>query len=278
MDYQDDAMSAVGFLVEDLGLSDLNPVDCGWHRRERGRRFGPGIQDRFVLHYVLSGRGVYRCAGRSFMLEARQLFLIRPGQVVLYEADASEPWTYVWIGFRGDAAQRLLTLAGFDDDRLTAPLPEMEETFLSLRRRDPGRPLSAVWLCAKLYELLERLRERQTPPQAAPQPVMHVRRALAYIHGNYAGPITIEGMARAIGVDRRYLSRIFTEQTGSSPQAYLVSYRLEKAAALLAAGGCTVGEAAHSVGYADAFTFSRMYRKKYGLSPRESLLQGRDTR
>ncbi len=271
MDYQDDALKAVPFLVENMGLSDLNPTDCGWHKRERGRRFGPGIQARFVLHYVLSGRGVYHCGGRSYPLAARDVFLIHPGQVVMYEADAADPWTYVWIGFQGTQAQRLLSLAGFDEEKLTAALPEMEETFLSLRHRDPSCPLAATWLCAKLYELFERLRDRQTPAAPATQPALHVRRALAYIQGNYAGEITIEGIARAIGVDRRYLSRIFTEEVGVCPQTYLVRYRMERAAFLLNAGGCTVGEAARSVGYTDAFGFSRMYRKTFGFSPQESI-------
>lgn len=61
---------------------------------------------------------------------------------------------------------------------------------------------------------------------------------------------------------------------GISPQAYLVGFRLEKAAALLADRRCTVGEAAKSVGYEDAFVFSRMYKKRYGLPPSATLAAG----
>ena len=63
-----------------------------------------------------------------------------------------------------------------------------------------------------------------------------------------------------LGIDRRYFSRLFTREAGVSPQAYLIAVRLQKAAGLLASRLCSVAEAAESVGYADAFAFSRMYK------------------
>ena len=259
------------FLVDNLHLRDVNPLNCGWHRREPGKWFGPGVRDHTIFHYVLSGKGTYTCGGQTYPVESGELFLIRPDTLVYYEADKANPWTYVWIGFEGEAAERMLDLSGFRKNRLTASLPELNDTFSSLARQDPAVPLPAVRLCGVLYDVFTHLQQRQAPPAPASMPELYVRRSMEYIRANYSQPLTVGEIARLMGIDRRYFSRIFTQIAGTSPQAYLVGYRLDRAAALLADQCCTVGEAAKSVGYADAFTFSRMYKRRFGVSPSETL-------
>ena len=266
-----DAQAAVCFLVDNLHLRDVNPLNCGWHRRGAGQWFGPGVRDHTILHYVLSGKGTYTCGGQTYPVEPGELFLIRPDTLVYYEADKADPWTYVWIGFEGEAAERMLELSGFRDGRLTASLPELNDAFASLARQDPAVPLPAVRLCGTLYDVFAHLQQRQAPPVPASMPELYVRRSMEYIRANYSQPLTVGEIARLMGIDRRYFSRIFSRIAGVSPQAYLVGYRLDRAAALLAGRRCTVGEAAKSVGYADAFTFSRMYKRRFGVSPAETL-------
>ena len=60
------------------------------------------------------------------------------------------------------------------------------------------------------------------------------------MQANYDRPITVEGMAGMLGIDRRYFSRLFTREAGVSPQAYLIAVRLQKAAGLLASRLCSV--------------------------------------
>ena len=106
MDYMDDARQAVGFLVDNMHLPGLNPINCGWHQRQSRRRFGPGVRDHYILHYVLSGKGEYTCEGETYPVGRQEVFLIRPGERICYEADAHTPWAYAWIGFEGEGAER----------------------------------------------------------------------------------------------------------------------------------------------------------------------------
>lgn len=87
----DDARQAVGFLVDNMHLPGLNPINCGWHQRQSRRRFGPGVRDHYILHYVLSGKGVYTCEGETYPVGRQEVFLIRPGERICYEADAHTP-------------------------------------------------------------------------------------------------------------------------------------------------------------------------------------------
>lgn len=149
----------------------------------------------------------------------------------------------------------------------TASLPERREFFQSLKMEKSGTLLSPLLLCGRLYELFDWLRQRQSVPAAISAPEQYVRRAAEYIRANFARPITVEGLAGAMGIDRRYFSRIFTESMGISPQAYLVGFRLEKAAALLADRRCTVGEAARAWAMRTRSSFPACIKSGMGCLP-----------
>ena len=124
---------------------------------------------------------------------------------------------------------------------------------------------SEIYLCGMIFELFAHLKEldkSNTRPAYT-----YARRAENYIQANYMYDISVAGIAKMLGIDRRYFYRIFVEYTGTSPQNYLVKYRMGKAAELLSHYDCTVSEAARSCGYKDAFNFSKMFKKEYGISP-----------
>ena len=67
--------------------------------------------------------------------------------------------------------------------------------------------------------------------------------------------------------------RLFKRETGESLFQYLVRFRLEKAAGLLLQEDLPVREVAARVGIDDPFYFTRMFKKKYGVSPSEYAIQ-----
>ena len=74
-------------------------------------------------------------------------------------------------------------------------------------------------------------------------------------------------MADELGLDRSYLHRIFKAATGASPQEYLLDLRIRKACDLLQRTDLSVSIISRSVGYEDTLYFSRLFKKKKGVSP-----------
>lgn len=65
-----------------------------------------------------------------------------------------------------------------------------------------------------------------------------------------------------------YISKIFKSETGDAPISYLIDIRLSHAMELLKNGSCdSVQQAAQMVGYDDAYHFSKLFKKKYNISP-----------
>lgn len=90
--------------------------------------------------------------------------------------------------------------------------------------------------------------------------------AITYIQQNYASPLTLSMLAEEFQMTGEQLSYQFHKCTGIRPIDYLIQYRLERAANMLE-HDCSVKDTAAAVGYPDAFYFSRLFKKHFGISP-----------
>lgn len=93
--------------------------------------------------------------------------------------------------------------------------------------------------------------------------------AARYIRTHFREKIKINDLASHIGISRSYLVRIMRQQTGLSPQAYLIKVRMENAAELLLRSRDTIREIAADSGYDDALAFSKVFKRYFGVSPSE---------
>ena len=90
-----------------------------------------------------------------------------------------------------------------------------------------------------------------------------------YIETNYSRQITVEEISNHVGINRKYLTKLFNEKMDNSPKNYLIQYRINKACRLLKQSTLSIQEVSHSVGYTDALVFSKIFKKVVGTCPRE---------
>jgi AraC-like DNA-binding protein len=99
------------------------------------------------------------------------------------------------------------------------------------------------------------------------EPQRLVRLTMAYIHEHFTEPISREDLARHFCVNERYLTRCFHQETGITPIAYLIRYRIQQAKALLEAGQLSVTDVALATGFSDSGYFGRVFQKEVGITP-----------
>jgi hypothetical protein len=213
-------------------FKEVNPLIYGWEDCEKSHAFGPASREYYLIHYIISGSGIFQRNGQIFSLTKGCMFLIRPYEITFYKADDIDPWEYIWIGFDGKLVPTLLQSSGFSDDKCTLCIPSLRNTFLSMKEAGNLQHSSEIFLCSKIYELFSHLQEEFAPPLKGTTGSLYSKRAKDYIMANYANNISVEGIASMLGIDRRYLCRVFRKHIGDTPQNYLVNYRLEKAAIL----------------------------------------------
>ncbi len=244
-------MNGYELILANRHFSDLNPILFGYEKCEPRHRFGPAVRRYVLLHYVESGRGKFRRGGKEYSVEQGQVFRILPGETTVYEADENDPWVYRWLGFDGALSERFATLE---------PVFSISERAARLFEIEDGR-VSECRVAANLFLLYNELFEKQTGGD-------YVRRVQDHLRATYMQSVSIAELARQIGLDRRYLTRIFHERTGESIQDCLIRLRMEAAQEDLLRG-YSVGETAERCGYADPFLFSKMFKRRVGISPRE---------
>ncbi len=91
------------------------------------------------------------------------------------------------------------------------------------------------------------------------------------IRQNYANPnYELDALLRSAPYCYDYLCRLFRQELQTTPHKYLLELRMQSAAEALRGGsGSSVTEIARQCGYSDPLYFSRMFKRKFGLSPRE---------
>jgi AraC-like DNA-binding protein len=98
-------------------------------------------------------------------------------------------------------------------------------------------------------------------------PVRHLLRAKDLADARFADPLTVADLARAAGLSPAHFSRAFRKAFGESPHAYLLTRRLERAAALLRTTDRPVADICMAVGLTSLGSFTTSFARLFGTSP-----------
>ena len=95
-----------------------------------------------------------------------------------------------------------------------------------------------------------------------------IQSALDYIRMNYHNEISLEEIARQVGLSKYYFSHLFSNEIGENFSSYLSQYRLNRASQLLLENNkVNISEIAYKVGFNDPNYFARAFKEKFDLSP-----------
>ncbi|GIV09995.1 MAG: hypothetical protein KatS3mg020_0454 [Fimbriimonadales bacterium] len=95
-----------------------------------------------------------------------------------------------------------------------------------------------------------------------------LRAALEYLQSHLSDPDVLQKASERLCVSARQCQRLFRVAMGCSPSEYLTELRLRRAATLLASTNLSVSEIALEVGYLSLSHFSRVFRERFGKTPR----------
>ena len=98
-------------------------------------------------------------------------------------------------------------------------------------------------------------------------PARHLLRAKDLADARYFEPLGVDDLAAAAGLSKAHFSREFRRAFGESPHAYLLTRRLERAAALLRMTDRSVADICFSVGLQSVGSFTTSFTRAYGISP-----------
>ncbi|MEI7729881.1 MAG: AraC family transcriptional regulator [Verrucomicrobiota bacterium] len=113
--------------------------------------------------------------------------------------------------------------------------------------------------------LIEATRLLSTPTTARPDEL--VAAAKAYLHRRYQEPVRMNDLVKHIGLSRARMFDLFKTVTGTTPNDYLLRYRVEQARTLLSTTQDSITEIAFAVGFSSSQYFSYVFRRYTGETP-----------
>lgn len=259
----------------DLGLFQFGKEKC-----EPGHSFGPATRNHFLFHYVISGKGTLNAdtakgETKSYYVKSMQGFMIFPNQITTYIADTEMPWEYTWIEFDGLRARSMLKSAGITE---SSPIyharhkdlrEKMKDEMLYIAENSKSSPFHLIGHLYLFLDYLIRSSAQVKISSGSNLRDFYIHEALVYIEHNFQNNISVETIASECGLNRSYFGKIFKEALGVTPQEFLLTFRMAKAAELLKLTSLSVGDIGLAVGYENSLHFSRAFKNVYGIAPRE---------
>lgn len=259
---------------------DLGLYQFGWEQCDPSHSFGPAARNHYLFHLCLSGTGTLiadNAKGESitYQIKSGQGFMLFPNQICTYIADHEIPWEYAWVEFDGLRAKETVELAGLNSDqpvykaRHKDIAEAMKEELLYIVNHKEESPFHLI---GHLYLFIDGLVRSSSSTQISKGNSLrdfYIKEAFSFIEQNFQNNISVEDIAATCGLNRSYFGKIFHENTGKSPQEFLISYRMTKAAELLKLTELSIADIGNAVGYPNQLHFSRAFKNVYGTSPRQ---------
>lgn len=231
---------------------DLRPISFGDRVCQPGYKRAIEISTHYIIHYIASGKGVFKKNNTTYVLNAGQLFISKPNEVFGFAADMADPWHFIWIKFTGEFAKKI--------DALPTVLNIDGTPFYNMISYNPESNTVEEYITAQLYLLFSILFADEK------------RHDYVTIIKNYVrsrpsvDKITVSEIQQFVNLNRQYMSTMFKNATGISIQQYIIQVRMERAMLLLNQN-FSVAETAEHCGYTSIYAFSKCFKKTHGISP-----------
>lgn len=251
----------------------LTVSSCGQYRLRNRRHFEtnrPAGRPDYQLLYIAAGTATFFFDGQPQTLGSGTAVLYQPEQTQRYIYRVKEQPEVYWVHFTGRDVQERLTHYGLWDRQALYVGNSVGLTRLfdaMIRELQLCRPLYRE-LLPRLLEELFLLMHRQKLEEASPT-TGEIWDAVAYFQKHYAEPIQISDYAKARHMSSAWFIHRFKQATGLPPMQYLQNLRLNTARSLLEGTDCSVAQAAAIAGFTDPLYFSRLFKKRLGISPTE---------
>lgn len=230
----------------------------------------------YDLWVVTEGQFQIEYRGTSYLLQKHDAFLFYPD--TLYKAyGASDKCSFLFIHFDAIIGTNHNALHFFPSDGFISHETTSKELSVlcdSFIRYSKNEPFSELLLTGSLVSVLSRqMANKLSQPDdlaehSNTQPALSkLNPVLIYINHHIMEPISIHELALIANLSEQYFIKFFKKAMGVTPASYITDLKMKIALELLSKNKYSVKEISKKVGYADTYTFSKAFKRAYGVAP-----------
>ena len=225
-----------------------------------------GREDYYVM-YVERGELEVFLNGSPSIARSGSTVIFPPNHPYRYSFAGNEPLSYVWAHFTGSYAERFLSECGFGElpclhrsacnHKIIAGFDNLFDIYQA------HEPLQTQRLACGLENILLRMATDLKQAEGS----RDLTKSLGYVHMFYNQEIRIPDLAKMESLSNSRYITVFKQRTGMTPSEYVIHLRMNTACDLLRNHSMSVKEVADFVGYDNPHFFSKLFKKKIGVSP-----------
>jgi AraC-like DNA-binding protein len=252
-----------------LNLASERQTDTDYHFEGRYRQ-GEG---HYLFKYTLSGEGRFRDAAGEHRMTPGRGFLCEvcdPATAYYYPDDACEPWTFVYVTFRGGPSREIVSellqrhgpIYALDIEGDTIARLLTWETY-----SDTEPPIPAADGARIVMDLLMDLARSAEGDESRDPGNQLARQFRSIVRENLGRNVNIAELAEQLDVSREHLTRVFREQTSQTPYQYLRREKMLLACRLLKETSLSHKQIAARLGLAVPAHFTRTFKSVMKMTP-----------
>lgn len=219
-----------------------------------------------VCEYIIKGSGTLHIGGKTYHPKAGDIYILPEFERHEYYTDAKEPWTKIFINVRGTAVSSMLNAFGLKNKILISGCEEFHPLFekMFLKTQENIAVEQIMVECCELFvRLLFELYNKVKTTDGAMEEVQKVK---LFIENNIERELTMKEIADSIYRSRDYTNKLFKQYYDTTPYAYYLDLRMEKAKALLLHTTLSIRQISEKLGYKNGKSFSKQFRYMTGMT------------
>ena len=262
--------------VEDLTVP-VKINNCGYYRIHSGPDIEtphPEGRNDYQLLYIAAGKGYFYFKGSetATVVTKGHMVLFRPGEPQVYNYYVEDKTEVYWVHFTGWKIEEYLEKYELPKDEnvfFTGVSPDYPWIYNQIIRelqlqRANYEDVIKLFLHHIFLTINRYIKESQ---QIKNDTINDIERAIHYFNENYAKPISIEQYAEEHLMSVNWFIHSFKSVMKVPPMQYITQLRIAAAKGYLENSTKTIAEIAAAVGYDNALYFSRIFKKRTGMTP-----------
>jgi AraC-like DNA-binding protein len=227
------------------------------------------------ITYITEGRAEYTINGTSYIIKKGDLLCVPKGASRLARCVPGLSFELYSINFFLKDQKGAEAVLPFPVVSHIGDVPELITYFHDIHddwlQRDNGFELKIRGLLLLiLHQLVNIILNNKNLSNID----WRIKKGIRFISENFQKPLTLGVLANMASLNKVYYGILFKQNIGMTFNEHLVSVRLNYALECLKCGGMTIGEISDHCGFSDSSHFSKLFKKKFGVSPKHMLGNG----
>lgn len=258
------------------GYIDINIKACGDIIHDRNWTEHDNKVD-YDIWIILDGELRVEIEKQVFHVRKNDVFFLSPD--VTYQASSvTDRCHFIYIHFDFNIGNNTKVLEGYNLEGPVDGTSVKDETeaviksYFSYKNRNLLSLLTFKGYLTVLVSKIMLLKYRDAGPEVrhrriVSKPLTKLQPVLMHISENLHEQLSISELAGLMGVSEKYFIAYFRNVIGTTPNKFIISQKMSKALGYLYEGKYSVKEISMLVGYSDQYTFSKAFKKHYGVAP-----------